>query len=172
MKKVSLILLVKRIDPALKSSINSVLNQDYSDQHIQIILLLGNPVPGLNQLLKEITKPTSNIEILKIDGLSEIEAINKAVMESQGDYFILINPRICYPNNYISHSIELIEKHHADNIGAKWKVISSGNSLVKESIAILLGSNFVIGNTPYKVKTSKTTITSQLFNACYRKRSP
>jgi hypothetical protein len=29
----------------------------------------------------------------------------------------------------------------------------------------------VIGNTPYKVKTSKTTITSQLFNACYRKRS-
>jgi hypothetical protein len=53
MKKVRLNFTCKKDRPSFKKFHKFCLNQDYSDQHIQIILLLGIPVPGLNQLLKE-----------------------------------------------------------------------------------------------------------------------
>ena len=148
-KKVSLIIPVRNEENYINNCIESILNQDFSNDQLEVIFIDGNSVDGTKNIINNYIKNYPDfIRLLDNPNKTVPFAMNIGIKNSIGDYIIRLDAHSEYPKNYISESIRTIENVEADNVGGL--ALTKGKGLIGTAFAKVLSSKFGVGNSGFR----------------------
>tara|TARA_Y100000768_G_C23959513_1_gene674569 strand:- start:188 stop:1201 length:1014 start_codon:yes stop_codon:yes gene_type:complete len=143
---VSVIIPVRNAARTLKSTIESVLNQTYSEI-IEIILSIG---PSNDQTLiiaKDLQGLDPRIKIITNTSGKTARGLNLAAQIASGQYFVRVDSHCRLTENYIKFAVDKITETGAGNVGGIQR--AAGESIFQKSIAAAMSSKFGVGNSKF-----------------------
>ena len=164
-KFVSVIIPCRNEQLYIENCVNSILNQDYSSDKIEIIVVDGLSNDNTIQILKKYAKIILLSNPKKIVPIS----MNLGIRKAKGEYIIRVDAHCIYPKNYISELILNSIKFNADNIGTIMETIPANNSVKAKVIAIALSHPLGVGNSYFRTGSNKIREVDTVPFGCYKK---
>lgn len=136
--------------------LDSIINQDYPKEKLEIIIADGMSDDGTRDIIKEYSEKYQYIKLIDNEKKIVPTALNKAIKMSKGEIIIRLDAHSEYPENYFSKLVEVSEKTRADNVGAMWETCPGADTLKAKAIALAMSHPFGVGNATYRTPTTKT----------------
>ena len=149
----------------IKSCIESILSQDYQKDLIEILVVDG----GSNDNTLSILKSFSEVTIINNPNKIVPISMNLGIKEAKGDFIIRIDAHCLYPKNYVSELIKNSVALNADNIGCIMETLPANDSSKAKAIAIGISHPLGVGNSYFRVGSSKTREVDTVPFGCYKK---
>lgn len=153
----------------LSKVVEHLINQDFSSDDMEIIIVDGESTDGSLDSAQSYQNKHSHIKLITNKNKENVFGNNIGIQQSNSEFIFFIDIHGDYPNHYVSGMIQHLEEQNADKIAGKWVVKSSKTSLISESIAAALNSQFVVGNVPFRMEASEVKETIILPSGCYPK---
>ncbi|MBC8196793.1 MAG: glycosyltransferase family 2 protein [Candidatus Marinimicrobia bacterium] len=145
---VTIILPVKNERQYITSTLNSIFNQNYPENKIELLIADGCSTDGTTEIIKNFQKDHLNIKLFENFGEIVSEGFNIALSKSIGEYILRIDGHSEIPPNYLKNCIELIIKEKFDIVGGCIETLSSG--IVGNAISITQSSLFGVGGVKFR----------------------
>ncbi|MGB9824097.1 MAG: glycosyltransferase family 2 protein [Candidatus Hydrothermia bacterium] len=165
----SLVVPIRNEIKFLDKLIDSLLNQDYPRDKMEVIFVDGESDDGTYERLLELTRNYAFIKVLKNPYRTTPFGMNIGVKASKGEYILMINAHSTYPTDYVRKNIEYALKSGADNVGGILRTIPANDSKKARAIAIALSSPFGVGNSYYRIGVSEPKYVDVVPNGCYKR---
>jgi len=149
--------------------LNSLLNNNYPRDKMEILVIDGMSQDGTREVAKEYVEKYSFIHLLDNPKLITPSALNIGVRRSRNNIIIRIDAHAVYKTDYISKSVTYLEKYNADNIGGIWIIVPRKDTIIGRGIAKSLSSFFGTGNAYYKIGSENFRAVDTVPFGCYRK---
>ena len=166
---ISIIIPTYNEEKYISSCLDSVLEQDYPKDRMEIFIVDGRSSDQTSNIVQKYCKEYSFIQL--IDNPQQIvpTAMNKAIIESKGDYIIRLDAHSTFPKNYMTLLIKNALEYNSDNIGGI--CITEVKNKTKKSLAIkeVLGHRFGVGNSLFRTGTSEPTETDTVPFGCFKR---
>ena len=149
----------------IENCIISILEQDFSNDKTEIIVVDGNSNDKTPQILKKYPqiKIFNNPE--KIVPIS----MNIGIKNASGDFIVRIDSHCIYPKNYISELIRNAIKYNSDNIGTVMHTIPANESTKAKVIAIAISHPLGVGNSYFRIGSNRVREVDTVPFGCYKK---
>lgn len=108
----------------------------------EILVADGGSSDKTRAIVEEISKSDSSVRLLDNPNVRQVFAFNDMLDIAQGDLFMLAGAHAEYPENYISHCVELIKGTQALNVGASTRLAAK----CKVQAGILIATYSFLGN--------------------------
>ena len=130
--------------------IESILEQDYPKEDLEIILADGMSNDRTREIVATYTTKYPFIRL--IDNPDRIApcAMNKGIDEAKGDVIIRLDAHATYEKNYFSSLVYGLEKYNADNIGAVCRTDVLNKTPKALAIKEVLSNKFGVGNSTFR----------------------
>jgi len=155
---VSVIIPVYNERKFIKNCLNSIINNDYPKENLEILIFDGRSTDGTLEILKEYEMKYKFIKIFNNPKKFQVFALNEGIRKAKGEIIIRCDAHSEYPKDYIKTLVEYHSKNLADNIGGVWEVVPGGNSIIAKAIAIALNSKFGVGLSYRTLKNLKKPV--------------
>ena len=144
---VSVILPIKNEFSSIKQTLDSILNQTYPGNLIEIIIADGMSVDGTRGIIKKYQKLYSKIHL--IDNIDEIvpTGFNRALNLSKGEIIVRVDGHCVISNDYIENCVKLLNQKNASNVGGIMN--PKGLFFIDQIVSIATSSRFGIGNSKF-----------------------
>ena len=152
----SVIVPIYQEEKYIAKCIDSMLNQDYPKDDLEIILVDGMSKDRTREIVATYTAKYPFIRL--IDNPERIApcAMNRGIKEAKGDVIMRLDAHVYYPKDYFSLLVEkLNELTGAENVGALCNTLPVNDSLTAQSIAAVLSSSFGMGNSHFRIGADK-----------------
>lgn len=156
----------------ISNCINSILKQDWVIEHNTLELLI---IDGMSTDLTRIN--ISNycekygwIKIIDNPQKTVPHALNKGIINSQGNIIIRIDAHCFYPENYISTLVNYLKKLNADNVGGLVKTLPAKDTYICNAIAIAMSHPLGVGSSLFRIGTTKIQKTDTVPFGCFDKK--
>lgn len=152
LETVSIIIPVYNEEKYMVGLINSLHNQDYDKEKIEVIFVDGisndRTIEIINQKMLK-----SNIDYVVISNPKKNppSSVNIGIKNSKNDIIVRLDAHSEYPTNYISKCVYYLNNIEADNVGCICK--ASSNTSVGKSIAYVVSSKFGVGNSSFRINS-------------------
>ncbi len=130
----------------LRASVDSVLNQTYTDVK-EIILGVAPSTDDTEKISRELEITNPRIKVVPNPSGKTASALNTAASLASGDFLVRVDAHCELEENYIQEAIQTINRTGAANVGGIQK--AEGSSRVERSIAIGMTSRFGVGNSKF-----------------------
>lgn len=162
---VSVIIPVRNEESYISKCLNSILNQDYKKDKIEVLIIDGMSEDGTVQKIRQFLNQTIESGILSQNKNQEIEkkqntglpdirilknpkkvapcGLNIGIREAKGDYIIRMDAHTEYAPDYVSKCIEWLKKTGAKNAGGPMRAVENG--YVGKAITLAHHSKFGLG---------------------------
>ncbi|MFH1657161.1 MAG: glycosyltransferase family 2 protein [bacterium] len=166
---VSIIIPCRNEEGFIKECLDSILNQDYPKDKIEILVVDGMSEDKTREILKKYQEEYLFIKVL--DNFKKITptALNVGIRAARGEIIVRMDSHAGYDKEYVSKSVEYLEKYDADNIGGIMLTLPADNSLTAKAIVLSLSHPFGVGNSYFRMKTKEPRSVDTVFGGCYRK---
>jgi GT2 family glycosyltransferase len=168
MNKLSLILFLRQPEFWLDGHLRALAELEKPAESLELMIVSSKETGQLAERLKKAAGQKFELKFIS-SSPNEVSALNDAIKKSTGEIVFFLNENIVYPANYLVKMLGIMEQESADKIAGKWISIPAGNQLFAQSIAEVLKSGFVVGNTPFKIQTTKITQTHFLSYGCVKR---
>ena len=167
-KKVSLIIPVRNEEYHINNCIDSILNQDFPINQLEVIFIDGDSSDNTKKIIKKYISKNPDL-IFLYDNFNKTVpyAMNIGIKKSTGKYIIRLDAHSEYPNNYISSCIGTIESVDADNVGGL--AITKGRGFIGKAFAKVLSSKFGVGNSGFRTNAKSGYVDTVPFGTYKRK---
>ncbi len=145
--KVSVIIPVLNEEKYVKNCLESILAQDYPQNHLEVILVDGNSEDKTIDIIKEYTEKYSFIKLLANEKKTVQHALNIGIKNATGKYIVRMDAHASYANDYISKSIEYLKKTKCANVGGT--TVVRGKNFIQKVIAAAYHSPFALGGSKH-----------------------
>lgn len=150
--------------------IESMLEQDYPKEELEIILVDGMS----NDCTREIVETYTNkyFYLRMIDNPQRIAscAMNIGIEASKGDTIIRMDAHAEYPSDYFSILVKtLYELDGAENVGGVCVTLPCNETVTAVSIAECLSNKFGMGNSYFRVGAKNVMSVDTVPFGCFRK---
>lgn len=135
MKKVSIIMPAYNAEKTIENTINSVLNQEYSKEYYELIVINDHSIDNTEQILIKYSKNyPDNIKYFNSpkDKKGVSSARNFALSKCKSKYVMFIDSDDIYDKKMVSTMVENIEKIDADMVACGYKRILVGRNRERE----------------------------------------
>jgi len=145
---VSIIMPIRNESEFIEQSLNSVLQQDYPHEKIEIIIADGMSDDGTREILHPFLSSLSNLYL--IDNHKKIipAGLNLAIKKSKGDFIARIDGHCMVPKDYIRKCLSLFDDKEISNAGGLTEHI--GKDYFSKAIAFTTRNPLVIGNSRFR----------------------
>jgi glycosyltransferase involved in cell wall biosynthesis len=156
----------------LGKCINSVLNNDYPLEKVEIFIVNGMSTDKTVEVAQEIIKSNSEVKIEILNNPKKIFpcAVNIGVNNSHGEFIMILGAHSVYNKSYITLCVENSLKYDADNVGGILETIGTNTSVIGRAITCVLSSSFGVGNSTFRTGTDKVTEVDTVFGGCYKRK--
>lgn len=154
-KFVSVICPVYNEEKYIEKCINSILQQDYPKDNLEVLLVDGISKDKTRDIIQEYANTYPFIKLLDNPKQIVPTAMNIGIRAAKGDVIIRLDAHSIYPNNYFSVLVYQLYNLRATNVGGVWNTIPANDSTVCKSIAYATSSSFGMGNALYRIGGSK-----------------
>jgi glycosyltransferase involved in cell wall biosynthesis len=163
-KKVSLVIPVRNEENHIQTCIESILNQDFPIDKLEVIFIDGNSSDDTKKIINNYVEKYPDLIILFDNPQKTVPfAMNIGIENSIGDYIIRLDAHSEYPNNYISDCIRTIENIEADNVGGL--ALTKGKGFIGNAFAKVLSSKFGVGNSGFRTNAKSGYVDTVPFGA-------
>ncbi len=123
-------LVVKNVEKTLKETIESIINQDFPRQLMEIIVVDGMSQDKTMSILTEgFLKENINLKVFTTNkGLGQSRQI--VVDNAKGKYIIWVDGDIVLPKNYVRKQVTFMEGHPKAGVGACYYAFKKGLSWI------------------------------------------
>ena len=131
----------------IEKTINAILNQDFNNSMVEIIIADGISNDGTREKLNNYENNYPNI--ILIDNPDKIvpAGFNRALTIAKGDIIIRVDGHTILEPDYISKCVDLIKEKNVANVGGPMNVI--WEDIFDGVVAIATSSKFGIGNAAF-----------------------
>ena len=133
----------------IHSCIRSILNQEYSKDEIEFIVVDGMSEDGTRDILKELMEEDSRLKV--VDNPRRITpcARNIGIREAKGQYIAILDAHTVYAPSYIPTCINLLEEH-SEVCCAGGPIISVGKGMFGRATAAAMSHPLGVGNAKHR----------------------
>ena len=131
----------------IKNCLDSILNQDYPKNRLEIILVDGNSEDKTADIIKEYAEKYDFIKLFINEKKTVQYALNIGIKNSTGKYVVRMDAHASYANDYISKCIEYLKKTKCANVGGT--TVVRGNNFTQKVIAAAYHSPFALGGSKH-----------------------
>lgn len=147
-KHVSIIIPIFNEKRYIRQLLNSLLQQDYSKEKLEIILIDGRSDDGTREEIQKIISASpefSDVCIFVLDNPDRIVpcALNIGIKEAKGKYIIRMDAHSEYAPDYVTKCVAWLEKTNAANVGGA--MIAVGNGSIGKAIEFAHHCRFGLG---------------------------
>lgn len=172
MKKclVTVIVPCRNEEKLIGKCIESIINQDYPNNKIEILIIDGMSDDYTEKIVKKYSKEYPFIKLLKNKKRIIPSALNIGIKNASGEIIVRMDSHNVYKNNYISKSVEYLLRYKVDNIGGICIILPKNNTKIAKAISLCLSCFFGIGNATYRIGCEKPKFVDTVPFGCYKKR--
>lgn len=130
--------------------IDSILNQDYPKDDLEVIFVDGMSTDSTREIVKEYI---SNYPFIKlIDNTDKIVpyAMNKGISVAKGQIIMRIDAHTFYEPNYCSAIVKKLQELNADNVGCMCRTDVLNKTPKTLAIREVLSNKFGVGNSAFR----------------------
>lgn len=168
LETVSVVVPVYNEEKYIKRMIDSLINQDYDREKIEIIFVDGNSTDKTVEIIREVMSQVEiDYKILNNPKRVQPSSVNIGIKNSKNDIIVRLDAHSEYPNNYISKCVYYLNNTDADNVGCLLQ--SKGNSKIGNAIAKVVSSKFGVGNSGFRVNETNGYVDTVPFGTFKRK---
>lgn len=142
-EKVSIVVPVLNEERYIQKFLDSVLEQNYPRECLEVILIDGGSSDNTLNLIKTYTEKYDFIRLLNNPKMTVQHALNLGIENSSGEYIVRMDAHAWYAKNYVSECIKCLKRTGADNVGGP--TVATGRNGVQKVIAAAYGSPFALG---------------------------
>src|SRR3989338_11640440 len=148
-------------------SLKAVFSQDYSQDHLEVIIADGMSEDGTREIICDFQKKNPNILLMDNPQKFFSAGLNLALREAKGEIIIRVDGHCEIAPNYISRCVELLQKGEAEMVGGPIETV--GETFLAEAIALAMSSFFGVGGSSFRtVQDQKKYVDTVAFFACRR----
>ena len=166
---VSIIIPCRNEDKFISECLDSILNNDFSKDKIEIIIVDGESDDKTIEIVKEYSEKFSFIKLLNNPKKIAASALNIGIKEAKGNIVIRMDAHAIYDNTYISKCVYYLEKYKADNVGGIIAITPRNNTIVGKGIVKAMSSFLGAGGAKYKLGSKKFEEVDTVPFGCFRR---
>lgn len=144
MIEVSVVIPVYNEGKYIEKCMQSILEQDFPKDRMEVLFVDGMSDDGTLDVLKGYQEKYPWVRVLKNEKRIIPSALNIGIKEAVGEIIVRMDAHSEYANDYISKSVEILNKTGMDNVGGPQ--ITKGKSRKQRSIAAAYSSVFAVGS--------------------------
>lgn len=131
MAKVSVVMPVYNSEKYLKESIESILNQSYSD--LEFIIINDGSTDNSFKIIKEYAKLDKRINVISRENKGIVYSLNEAIRLAKGEYIARMDADDISAPKRIEKQISFLKSHRdIDILGTQVKVVGNISNDIKE----------------------------------------
>jgi len=162
---VSIIIPCRNEEKHIKRCLDSVMNQTFSQEKVEILVVDGMSEDKTRDIVKEYAKRYFFIKLLNNPKRIFAAANNIGIKNAKGEIVMILGAHAVYPNDYIERCVKCLKEYNVDNVGGNIEAIPSKKTLIAKAIALSLGGHFGKG----RVRKEKISLVDTVFGGCYRR---
>lgn len=153
----------------IEAFLDSILQQDYPHESMEIILVDGMSNDGTREKINNYVKKNPIFQLLDNPHKVVPNALNIGIKASKGDVIIRMDAHCSYPDNYISTLVKELFRLDADNVGGIWHTNPAKDTNICHAIAICSSHWFGVGNSAHKIGVNFYKQVDTVPFGCYRR---
>lgn len=153
---VSIIVPIRNEANYIASCLNSILEQDYPADRIEILVADGMSTDHTRAIVRDFQNRHSNIHLVNNPNLIVPTAMNVAMTFARGDVIIRVDGHCIIAPNYIRNCVAHLAAGNVDGVGGPMETI--GETALSETIAVAMSSRFGVGNSAFRTETGTTKL--------------
>ena len=146
-QKVSVIIPILNEERYIKGCLDSLIEQDYPKEFLEIILVDGLSDDKTPDIIKDYVKKYPFIK-LYVNSYKTVQyAMNIGISNATGKYIVRMDAHAWYANDYISMCVKYLQKTKAQNVGGT--TVVRGKNKMQKVIAATYHSPFALGGSKH-----------------------
>jgi cellulose synthase/poly-beta-1,6-N-acetylglucosamine synthase-like glycosyltransferase len=166
---VSLVIPCRNEEKFIGSCLDSIIANDYPKESLEVLAIDGMSEDGTRAVLEDYAKEYRWIRLLENPKRITPVALNMGIATAKGEIIIWMSAHNQYERNYISRSVENLNKYGADNVGGVMKTLPRLDNFIGHAIVASLSHRFGVGNSYFRVRTDEPKWVDTVFGGCYRR---
>lgn len=136
--------------------LNSVLSfEKPADVSVEILIVDGRSTDNTRNLVSEIARQHSEIQLLDNPGRFQASALNIAIRQARGQWLLRLDAHAFYPRNYLSLCIETAQRSNADNVGGVVVTLPRTTHYQSFLVQALTTHRFGVGDSGFRLGRSE-----------------
>ena len=165
----SVIIPCRNEEKFIANCLDSVLEQDYSKDSVEILVIDGASTDKTKEIVGEYSQKYPFIKLISNPNKFTPFALNLGIKSSKGEILVRLDAHAKYQKDYISKCVKYLNEYRADNAGGLLRTIPKKDTLTARAIALALSSFFGAGNSAFRTGVEKPIWVDTVFGGCYRK---
>lgn len=154
----------------ISSFIESVLQQDYPKENLEILLVDGMSKDKTRDIIAEYSSKFPCLRLVDNPQQTVPYAMNNGIKSAKGEIIIRLDAHAEYPSNYFSVLVKkLNELDGAENVGGVCITLPCNDTAVSTAIAECLSNKFGMGNSFFRVGAKDVMSVDTVPFGCFRK---
>jgi glycosyltransferase involved in cell wall biosynthesis len=168
-KFVSIVIPCRNEENFIENCINSLLNQTYPKEWMEIIAVDGFSEDRTRRIIKIYSGKYSFVKILDNPKKYNPFALNIGINNSKGDIIMVASGHARYENDFIEKCVGFIQEKNVDGAGGIVKNLPQKKTFFSKAIALCLSSFFGAGTAFFRTGSKKIREVDAFFGGCYKK---
>ena len=149
--------------------IDSVLEQDYSKEDMEVLFVDGMSTDRTREIVVEYAGRYPFVRLLDNPGRIVPAALNIGIGAAKGEVIIRLDAHAIYPKNYFSVLVRKLNELRADSVGGVCRTLPVRDTSVCRAIAMALSSSFGMGNSYFRIGATKEMCVDTVPFGCFRR---
>ncbi len=157
---------------SIRRCLESILASDYPFDRMEVIVADGMSNDGTRDILRQIGEYDARVRVIDNPARITPIALNRGIEAAQGNFILRIDAHSIIVANYIAELVAFLETHpKAWGAGGRMYTVPETRGLFAQSISIVLGHKFGVGNSEFRTNTSDLDprAVDTVFNCCWRR---
>ena len=134
-----------------------------------MLVIDGMSEDGTREVIAGYAEQYPWIKIIENPKLITPVALNLGIKQAKGQVILWMSAHNRYEKDYVSRSVECLEKFGADNVGGIMKTLPREDTFTGRAIVASLSHRFGVGNSYFRVQASEPKWVDTVFGGCYRR---
>jgi glycosyltransferase involved in cell wall biosynthesis len=168
-KEISIIIPCRNEENYIASCLESIINSDYPNDLLEVKVVDGMSDDKTREIIKKYTEEYSFINIIDNIKQKTPYAFNLGIKNSSSDFIMIMGARHIISKNYISYSIDKLNKD--DDLGCVGgAVINSFENSISEVISKAMSSSFGVGIGNFRTNSFEEVYVDTIGTPVYKKK--
>ncbi len=152
----------------IAACLESIRMNDYPADSVEVVVVDGASDDGTRDVLRDYVQNWPRVRWLDNPARTTPAALNIGVRHVRGEIVMRMDAHCHYPRDYISSLVRWLDESGADNVGGICRTLPGSDSPTARAIAIALSHPFGVGNSRFRIGTTKPRWVDTVPFGCYR----
>jgi glycosyltransferase involved in cell wall biosynthesis len=153
----------------IAACLESIRLNDYPADSVEVVVVDGESDDGTREVLSEYVQRWPRVRCLDNPARTTPSALNIGIRHARGEIVMRMDAHCHYPRDYISSLVRWLDQSGADNVGGVCRTLPGSDSSVARAIAVALSHPFGVGNSRFRIGTTRPRWVDTVPFGCYRR---